>query len=74
MSLVLTFSPVSPGSMPINLLADHFSSLDDFREEANLHDPLTNVSLIAVAAAIRHVLSSRDADDSVLLEGPVVQG
>jgi hypothetical protein len=44
----------------MNLLIDHFSGLDDPREEANVHDPLTNVLVIAVAAAIAGTESYED--------------
>jgi len=44
----------------MNLLTGHFSGLHDPREEANLHDPLTNVLVIAAAAAIAGAESYED--------------
>lgn len=44
----------------MNLLIDHFSGLDDPREEAKVHYPLTNVLVIAVAAAIAGAESYED--------------
>jgi len=36
----------------MNLLIDHFSGLDDPREEAKVRYPLTNVLVIAVSVSI----------------------
>ena len=44
----------------MNLLIDHFSGLDDPREKAKVHYPLTNVLVIAVAAAIAGAESYED--------------
>ena len=44
----------------MNLLTGHFSGLNDPREEANLHDPLTNVPVIAASAAIADAKSYED--------------
>ena len=52
----------------MNLLISPFSGLNDPREEANVHDPLTNVLVTDVAAA------GAESHEDIVLDGTSKRG
>jgi len=55
----------------MNLLIDTFSGLHDLREETNVHDPLTNVLVIAVSVSIAEMETCKVSFSTERVKRPI---